>query len=586
MKSREPGKGTAVPRWAVWLALLAWIGCLAVWTLRANALGLSAETLHSWAALTAWTRAALWHAGKLLVGFLPVGFLSVFCLPPRASWLDRSVRRWIPALAISFLLAALVRALHTRPATTDPFVAPGMLGLLLPWTGCLLGTWAGMAWAKGMVARILFLPKVALLIVLLAGAARAIFHMAIEPSPNTIDMPSVTSADRRHLYDVFMGQNPFKIRDGRTVTLRLSVHDLNLLVAWGLAVQGWPLRAHIGIEGSQGQVLASVPMHGGSQFINVTLHGTASARDGKLDLLADRLRIGHLEIPQAILRLLSPVVARAMAGDPRLQPVVERMRSVELQSGQLALTYSQGAPAKGFVSNLFHDQAEDQIDIPAVQAQIHNLIANAPRLPRAHEARFGAALRTAFEFAREHQAPGHAVEANRAAVLALGIALGHIHVETLMGRFMDEPTRTAILSAFGGTTIRNRDDWPKHFFVSAALTLIAAGNVSDASGLLKEEKDSAGGSGFSFGDLLADRAGTTFAQVATQNEASARALQTRLAQGFKADDFFPEAKDLPEGIQEAELQTRYGGVGGEGYRRLTAEIERRIASCPAYASTR
>jgi len=53
-------------------------------------------------------------------------------------------------------------------------------------------------------------------------------------------------------------------------------------------------------------------MHGGSQFINVTLHGTASARDGKLDLLVDRLRVGHLEIPQAVLRLLSPALARAM----------------------------------------------------------------------------------------------------------------------------------------------------------------------------------------------------------------------------------------------------------------------------------
>jgi hypothetical protein len=132
--------------------------------------------------------------------------------------------------------------------------------------------------------------------------------------------------------------------------------------------------------------------------------------------------------------------------------------------------------------------------------------------------------------------------------------------------------------------VRKRSDWPKHFFVSAALTVIAARNVSDAGGLLKEEKDSAGGSGFSFGDLLADRAGTTFAQVATRDEESARALQATLAQGFKVDDFFPQARDLPEGIQEADFQAHYGGTEGAGYRRLAAEIERRIASCPAYAN--
>jgi hypothetical protein len=149
---------------------------------------------------------------------------------------------------------------------------------------------------------------------------------------------------------------------------------------------------------------------------------------------------------------------------------------------------------------------------------------------------------------------------------------------------MDEPTRNALRSAFDGTTLRKRSDWPKHFFVSAGLTVIAERNVSDAGGLLKEEKDAAGGSGFSFGDLLADRAGTTFAQVATRDETSARALQARLAQGFKVDDFFPKAEDLPEGIQDADFQARYGGTEGEGYRRLTAEIERRIARCPAYAS--
>ncbi len=52
--------------------------------------------------------------------------------------------------------------------------------------------------------------------------------------------------------------------------------------------------------------------------------------------------------------------------------------------------------------------------------------------------------------------------------------------------------------------------------------------------------------------------------------------------GFHVDEFFPPAADLPEGIPDAELQSRYGGVGGEPYRRLIAEIERRIAACAAY----
>jgi hypothetical protein len=78
---------------------------------------------------------------------------------------------------------------------------------------------------------------------------------------------------------------------------------------------------------------------------------------------------------------------------------------------------------------------------------------------------------------------------------------------------------------------------------------------------------------------MADRAGTRFAERATRGEASARAVQERVAAGFRVDDFFPSAADLPEGIPDAELQSRYGGVGGDTYRTLDTEIDRRLSAC-------
>jgi hypothetical protein len=586
MESRTPQRKPLLPRWTVWLGLLAWVGVLVLWMSRAHtaSVELSAANLHNWRSLAAWTRLVLLHAGKNLLWFVPVGFLSVFLLPPREAWLDRALRRWIPAVAISFLLAAIVRAVHLRSASIAPFAAGAMLGVLVPWLGCLLGTWAGMAWARGTLARLLFLPKLALLAVLLAGSAKVAIHLAIDTSPASIEMPKVSSADRRHLYDVFAGKNPLKIKEGSTVTLSITEHDLNLLLAWALSVENSARRATVKLEGSQGELLASIPFRGRSRYLNVIAHGTFSVREGNVAVQADRLRIGRVEIPKILLAVLSPMVAHAVASDPRIQPVLAHVHGAQFRSSMLTVTYGHGAPTKGLISGLFHEPDAAQIDIPAVHAQILNLIAAAPNLPRNSEARFGATVRTAFRFAQDRSLQDRAVEANQAALLTLGIALGHPHVETLMGRFIDESTRVALRSAFGGTTLRKRDDWPKHFFVSAALTVIAERNVSDAGGLLKEEKDAAGGSGFSFGDLLADRAGTTFAQVATRDESSARALQARLAQGFKTDDFFPKAEDLPEGIQDADFQARYGGTGGEGYRRLTTEIERRIASCPAYAN--
>ena len=337
MKGSEIEEGLTVPRWAVWLGLLAWTGFLILWTALPDptSLGLLATNLRSWSSLAAWIREAILLAGKNLACFVPVGFLSVSSLRPREGWLDRSLRRWIPAVALSFMLAALVRALHTRPAAVGPLAAAPMLSLLVSWTGCLLGTWAGMAWAQGMLARLLFLPKlallVALLLALLAGSAWMVFHRAVDTSPASIDMPKVTSADRRHLYDLFAGKNPLKIRQGSTTTLRLTAHELNLLLAWGLSVEGSAHKANVELTEDQGQILASLPFRGGSRFLNVTAHGTVRVHEGKLDLQADRLRLGRWEVPHAVLRALSPVVARAVADDPRLQPILERAQGVELQ---------------------------------------------------------------------------------------------------------------------------------------------------------------------------------------------------------------------------------------------------------------
>ena len=174
------------------------------------------------------------------------------------------------------------------------------------------------------------------------------------------------------------------------------------------------------------------------------------------------------------------------------------------------------------------------------------------------------------------------MEENRAAVLALGTVLGHSRLARAVGEQLDRERAEIAWHVRERTTLRGRADWTRHFAVSGALTVVSSVAPSDAAGLLKEELDADGGSGFSFGDLLADRAGTTFADVATRDEASAAAIQARLAGGFRVDDFFPLADGLPEGIQDAELQARYGGVGGPLYRRTAEEVDRRVSSCSAY----
>ncbi|HYW80987.1 MAG TPA: hypothetical protein VE890_15510, partial [Thermoguttaceae bacterium] len=217
--------------------------------------------------------------------------------------------------------------------------------------------------------------------------------------------------------------------------------------------------------------------------------------------------------------------------------------------------------------------------LPSVRIHYRHLVETAKTLPT--NDRFAGFVQAAFALAQERSETEDPALENRSAILALAILLGHRRVENLVGSVADDRLRWMAGRYKGRVTLRNRGDWTKHFLVSAALALLSNELLSDEVGLFKEELDAGeGGSGFSFGDLAADRAGTLFALAATRDTKAARAMQQRLAAGFEIDAIFPQAADLPEGIPDRQLQDEYGGVGGKRYNEITQEIERRLANCP------
>ena len=130
-------------------------------------------------------------------------------------------------------------------------------------------------------------------------------------------------------------------------------------------------------------------------------------------------------------------------------------------------------------------------------------------------------------------------------------------------------------------TLSGRTDFPRHFMISAALAATAGSPLADAVGLYKEVDDSRRGSGFSFNDIAADRAGTRFGEMAASGAGLAR-LQQLVARGPREADLIPDVRDLPEFLPEPEFLRRYGGIGAPPYRRMIADIEQRIAGLPLY----
>jgi hypothetical protein len=219
----------------------------------------------------------------------------------------------------------------------------------------------------------------------------------------------------------------------------------------------------------------------------------------------------------------------------------------------------------------------------ATAARLEQLVALAPRLPSG-EARFAALLQAAFAPAPSDTLASPA-DQNRAAILALGIAIGHERLARYAGLDPDGESVRLACRLRDGTTLRGRKDWPRHFFVSATLAVVENEFLSDAGGLMKEQLDAlTHGTGFSFADLAADRAGARLAHAATDSDAAARTMQARLARGCTVDDLFPPAADLPENLTVEQFRRDFGGVGSLRYRRKVAEIEERLDRCAALAA--
>ncbi len=514
------------------------------------------------------------------LAFAPLGFLAVYSLPDRATWAERLVRVTLPASCLGLAATILARGL----TATGEWVTPGTLSLVLPVAGMLFGLWLGGAWRRGTAARAWILPKLTLAAAVAAALALVLARRAVETAPLPLDVPPVTTADRHQLASLFRGKNPEKIPAGETRSLRLSEDEVNRLLAMASAVSGERRSAHVELSPDRVRAAVSLALPGrvfGPRFLNLQAAGRVVVDDGALRLDLAELSIGAIRVPTWLLRFASPLAAALVRGEPRLASTLGAVSAIQVADRAFEIRYGHATLPRGFLREIVREAASSEDLLPSVRAQAEHLVRIAASLPSG-ERRFGAALEAAFALAHDRSATGGKVEENTAAIVALGTLLGHWRVQGLVGTALDDATLKAGLRAYRETTLRGRRDWVQHYLVSAALSAVADTGVSQAAGVLKEELDSRGGSGFSFGDLLADRAGTAFGSVATRDETSAEAIQDHLARGFQIDDFFPRADDLPENLPEHELQAKFGGVGGDRYRRIVGIIDSRVASCLAY----
>lgn len=188
-------------------------------------------------------------------------------------------------------------------------------------------------------------------------------------------------------------------------------------------------------------------------------------------------------------------------------------------------------------------------------------------------------LRPLFELAYQRSTLETAIDENRVVITAINDYVNKQETKKLLS--MPEPTPATGQQQYSAFLYK-RTDLAQHFIGSAALTASVNKQAAQIAGEEKELSDAHGGSGFSFIDLAADKAGTRFGEMATSSPENARRMQKVMSQIKDYSDFMPDPRDLPEHMNEADFKQRFESINSPVYQEISKQIDARISATPIY----
>lgn len=517
-------------------------------------------------------RRLLFEWGTDWAGFVALGFLAYCALCGFESRLGRWGRLGLIGAA-GIATCSLIRWVQLGRL-------PALGHLVLPILAYVLGSWVGRACVRGRRSVRWLGLQLGVGLGAVVGLALVVGWLSFQKEPLAFEPTVVSMGESRGLANTLRGT-----RDGANWArrVRLSGQELNQMIVLGMSRVSPQSKVRFKIEGgrAEGDLSYALRVRGKPRFLNLRFRGAARIEHGELGLQADRLSIGRVDVPPVLLGLVAPVVASTIRHDRDLRNIVGSIASAQFKGDRLETVFKPGECNNTFLPAVALAISGKPNLIGPTREHVRHLVEGSETLP-AGEERFVELMRRAFALARQRSIEGDPIIENRSALVALAILLGHERIEAVVGQVLDVRLREMAKRNLQGVDLRGRGDWTKHFYVSAAMALIACEQTSDKIGVLKEVLDAEdGGTGFSFGDLAANRAGIQLARVSTYNVDTARALQERLAAGFSVDAVFPEVADLPENLNRDQFQAKFGGVDGQAYRALVAEINRRLSQCSA-----
>jgi hypothetical protein len=414
-----------------------------------------------------------------------------------------------------------------------------------------------------------FLSRLVFLLVLAVPLVIAgVLYLAIDLEPSLRRAAEITPSNIKRAKQILDQNSPRHFRTAARQSIALSEQDLDVAVNY---------LAHFYADGSarlilnrhQAELAASLrpPRFPVIFYFNIS----AVLNSGSPLPQFEQLRIGRLPIPGFMADWLVVRLLPLFVYKDALDSAVRMIKETEIANGRIEIVYEVPADLQSKLPGVLVS-ADDQERLRIYQERL-SLISNTAKVANVSLTELLVAL---FELAEIRSRQGNAVAENRSALLVLAFYVNDKPLAALMpAAEWPQPKPQTV-------TLNGRNDFSRHFIVSAALAAVAGTPLADAVGVYKELEDSRGGSGFSFNDMAANRAGTRFGEQAAANPEMAVKLQQRVSAGIREKDIMPATKDLPEFMPQAEFNRRYGGIDAPAYKRMMAEIERRVAGLGIY----
>lgn len=389
--------------------------------------------------------------------------------------------------------------------------------------------------------------------------------LVVEDEPKLRERPDITPEQIARGKQIFEQNDPRRLRTGTIARVSIEQRDLDLAVNYFVnqyigGVAGLTIRQGRAIIEST----LKLPSNPLGNYLNVTMELKQTHSLPEID----HLSLGKLKIPGLIANNISKSIYSLMLPDADWKALQAMIRKVGFINKRMIVTYKwhENLPTK--LSGAFLPEQE-QHRIEVYQQRLVMLTRASKRQLSLTEL-----TQPLFQLANERSRRGDPIGENRAVILVLTLFANRLTLNKIIPSL-----KSHYRPIWRTVTLNLRNDLSKHYLVSATLAAYAGTPLADAIGLYKELEDSRGGSGFSFIDMTANRAGTLMGELAVQNPSQARKIQEFMTTAQERD-IIPETVDLPEYIAEQAFNRLYGGLEGAAYQKMVQQIEHRIAQLP------